>query len=1085
VESIAIIGIGCRFPGGVNCPEDFWHLLQQGTDAITEIPADRFNVDILYDPRPAMPGKVVTRHGGFVEHVDQFDPSFFSISPREAVYMDPQQRLLLEVAWEAFESAGVTRNQLAGSRTGVFIGMWTNDYEARMYEATSEIDLYMTTGGGRYSASGRLSYAFDLRGPSLTIDTHCSSSLVAVHLACQSLRSGESELALAGGVNLILQSHITIAYSRSMMLAPDGRCKFGDAGANGYVRSEGIGVILLKPLSQAQVDQDPIYAVILGSAVNNDGNSSGLLVSPSREGQEALLQEAYRNAGISPGYVQYIEAHGTGTSVGDAVELRALGAVLARDRSPDCPCIVGSVKTNIGHTEAAAGIAGLIKVVLCLTHRTIPSSLHFQTPNPHVPWKMLPLMIVQEQKALLSTAQPVVAGVNSFGLTGTNAHVVLQEAPQRALANHVPLACTTAPHLLPLSAHSPEALTALVQSYHKFVTGAVNERDPALYDLCYTASVGRTHHDYRLALVVHDLQELAACLEACLQGEARPGVCSGRTALHVQRKIVFVFPGQGSQWFGMGQQLLEREPVFRNAIERCEDAMRQFCDWSLREILAAENTPARMDHIDVIQPTLFAMQVALAALWRSWGIEPDNVVGHSMGEVAAAHVAGALNLEDAARVICCRSRLLRRISGQGAMAVVELSLEQAQEALHGCADRVSVAVSNSARSTVLSGDSTILADLLQKLESQGVFCRWVKVDVASHSPQTGPLCPDLLTALAGLRPGSASISMYSTVTGQAIDGLQLNAQYWVDNLRQPVLFSSALQRLLEDGSNTFIEISAHPLLVPDIQHGIRQLGSTGIVVPSLRRDEAEHAVMLESLGALYTCGHSIDWQRLYVHGGQHVRLPAYPWQRERFWLEEASATPGSSRNGDLGCSSLGLLSPAVATSPASADLVQPPDDDTMPIPKLPSAEPPMREALRATAPGRQRRSLLESHLQAQLAEVLKLTPSRIDVHKAMGTLGLDSLMGLEFRSRLEASLGLTLPATVIWNYPTIAVLTSHLAETMGISLAGPATAQTKAVPEHTEIKLTGHEEINLLLHTITQLSEEEVERLLHEKMQGS
>src|SRR5712692_5015321 len=488
-EPIAIIGIGCRFPGGANNPEAFWELLRRGVDAITEIPSDRFDIDAFYDPRPGTPGKIVARQGGFLEHLDLFDPYFFGISPREAACLDPQQRLLLEVAWEAFEDAGVVRDRLAGSRTGVFIGMWTNEYESCMYSASTDIDLYVTTGGGRYSASGRLSYVFDLQGPSVTVDTACSSSLVAAHLACRSLWSGESDLALAGGTNLILQPHITIGYSKSKMLSPEARCKFGDARANGYVRSEGVGVVLLKPLSQALVDKDPICAVILGSAVNNDGHSSGLLVAPSVQGQEVMLQEAYRNAGISSGRVQYVEAHGTGTSVGDLVELQALGAMLARDRPKEHPCIIGSVKTNIGHTEAASGIAGLIKVALCLKHRLIPPSLHFHEPNPNIPWQKLPLMVAQELMPLPVGSEPTIAGVNSFGVTGTNAHVVLQEAPKVSVTAQEGLAGANKVQLLPLSAHSSEALEALVRSYQTFVAAEDGRSFPSLHDLCYTASV--------------------------------------------------------------------------------------------------------------------------------------------------------------------------------------------------------------------------------------------------------------------------------------------------------------------------------------------------------------------------------------------------------------------------------------------------------------------------------------------------------------------------------------------------------------------------------------------------------------------
>ncbi|MGQ4806992.1 Mycocerosic acid synthase-like polyketide synthase [Candidatus Entotheonellaceae bacterium PAL068K] len=889
-EPIAIIGMGCRFPGAES-PEEFWQLLCHGVDAITEVPADRLDVDALYDPRPGTSGKIVARQGGFLQRLDQFDPAFFGISPREAAYMDPQQRLLLEVAWEAFEDAGVVPDRLAGRQTGVFIGMWTNDYEDRMYQASSDIDLYVTTGGGRYSASGRLSYVFDLQGPSVTVDTACSSSLVTVHLACQSLRRGESDLALAGGVNLILQPYITIGYSKSHMLSPDARCKFGDARANGYVRSEGVGVILLKPLSRALADSDPISALIVGSAVNNDGRSSGLLVAPSRQGQEAMLRQAYRSAGISPGKVCYIEAHGTGTSVGDPVELRALGTVLATDRSQERPCLIGSVKTNIGHTEAASGIAGLIKAALCLKHRMIPPSLHFQDPNPNIPWHDLPLLMSQELRPWPVEAAPAVAGVNSFGVTGTNAHVVLQEAPRTSGATPEAEPSGTTAHLLPLSAHSPEALDALVRAYQTHMAAEV-QGALSLRHLGYTASLRRTHHEHRLSLVVHSPDELADHLDAFVQGEVRPGMSTGRTQLGDSRKMVFVFSGQGSQWLGMGRQLFDQEPVFRESMERCEQALQPHVDWSVLTQLTADAAASQLHRIDVIQPTLFALQVSLAALWRAWGITPDAVVGHSMGEVAATHVAGALSLADAARIICRRSRLLGGASGQGAMAVVELSFEQAQEALKGYEDSVSIAVSNSARSTVLSGDPRALEALLQQFESQEVFCRWVKVDVASHSPQMDPLRAELLQALEGLKPTQAAVPMYSTVTGQSIDGRQLDAPYWVRNLRQPVLFATVIQRLLGDGHEMFMEISAHPILMPAVQQGLQEGGHAGTVLPSLRRDADERASLLASLGTLYTQGYAIDWSRLYASGGQCVRLPAYPWQRQRFWLDDTHTPRG-------------------------------------------------------------------------------------------------------------------------------------------------------------------------------------------------
>jgi acyl transferase domain-containing protein/acyl carrier protein len=881
---IAVVGVGCRFPGA-DGPVAFWQLLKDGVDAITDMPTGRFDLDALYDPRPRVPGKVVTRQGGFLRNLDQFDPDFFGISPREAHLIDPQQRLLLEACWEAFEDAGIPREVFAGTRTGVFVGMWTNEYEDCMYGASSDIDLYVTTGGGRYSASGRLSYVFDLQGPSLTVDTACSSSLVAVHLACQSLWRGESALALAGGVNLILQPHISIGYSRSGMLSPDARCKFADAGANGYVRSEGAGVVLLKPCAQAVADGDPIYALIRGTAVNNDGHSSGLLVAPSSRGQEVMLRDAYRSAGVRPGQVQYMEAHGTGTSVGDPVELEALGSVLSIDRPPDRPCLIGSVKTNIGHTEAASGIAGLIKVALCLKHRLVPPSLHVRELNPRIPWNDLPLVVARELQPWPPGPGPALAGVNSFGVTGTNAHIVLQEAPAAEVARGAE-AEDHRSRLLPLSARSPAALAA--------VAGAWRDRwrsaEASLPDLTYTAAVRRTHHEHRVAVVGRSTAELADGLDAFARGEPRPNVFASR-ATSAAPRVVFVFPGQGSQWLGMGRQVLQREPTFRAALDACDRAVREESGFSVLEELAADASRSRLDEIDVIQPTLFSIQVALAALWRSWGIEPAAMVGHSMGEVAAAHVAGVLGLEDAARVICRRSRLLRRARGRGAMAVVDLSLAQAGEAIAGYEDRLSVAVSNSSRSSVLSGDPAALDEVIAALEARDVFCRRVKVDVASHSPQMDALRADLIEALDGLHPRAGHLPLYSTVTGEVGEGAQMGAAYWARNLREPVLFSSAVGRLVRDGHSAFVEVSAHPILLPAIQQELQYLGHEGAVLPSLCRDreEGEEATLLESLGALYALGAAVDWKALHPAGGRCLPAPSYPWQRERFWYDGEGA----------------------------------------------------------------------------------------------------------------------------------------------------------------------------------------------------
>jgi acyl transferase domain-containing protein/NADPH:quinone reductase-like Zn-dependent oxidoreductase len=893
-EPVAIVGMGCRFPGATG-PAALWQMLSSGSDQIAPMPDRRLGLDGFYDPTPGAPGKYITREGGFLQNVELFDAAFFGISPREAVFVDPQQRLLLEITWEAFEDAGIVPSRLAGSEAGVFVGMWTNEYEDYVYGATADVDLYVTTGGGRHSASGRLAYIFDLRGPTLTLDTACSSSIVALHLACRSLASGESELAIAGGVNLILQPHISIGYSRSGMLSPRARCRFGDATADGYVRSEGAGVVVLKTLARAVADGDRIHAVVLGSAVNNDGRSSDLLVAPSVIGQQAMLREAYRAAGVSPGDVQYVEAHGTGTRVGDPVELQALSSVLSQGRAPERQCLVGSIKTNIGHAEAASGVAGLMKTVLAMQHGVIPASLHLEHPNANIPWSSMPMTVARERQAWPSSGQQKLAGVNSFGITGTNAHVVLAEAP---VARVTTAAAAAGPRVLLISAHTPAALRQLAGAYVEYLTQA---DQASLDDICTTAALRRTHHEHRATVVASTTAEAADHLQAFLAGETRAGLATAVAGPERAHKVVFIFPGQGSQWLGMARSLSASEPAFAEALRRCDTAVRHLTGWSVIDELHAPEAASRLTRIDVIQPVLFSVQVALAALWRSWGVEPTAVVGHSMGEIAAAHVAGALSIEDAASIICRRSELLRRTSGKGAMAVVELSLDEAAAAVAEFTDRLSVAVSNSARSTVISGEPAALETLLTNLERREIFCRRVKVDVASHSPQMDPLRADLLAAIQHVTPQAAPITFCSTVLSQPIAGTDLTAEYWVRNLREPVLFAGAIRRLLSEGHDTFIEISPHPLLVSAIEETAAENETPVVALPSMRRDEDERAIMRASAGALHCHGRSVAWERVLPSAsGRLADLPLFPWQRERFWFDAPRSSSGNRAvSGDL------------------------------------------------------------------------------------------------------------------------------------------------------------------------------------------
>ncbi len=887
-EPIAIVGIGCRFPGGATSPTAFWHMLCAGTDATRDVPPDRWDIDTFFDPDPARPGKVRVHRGGFLEQIDQFDAAFFGISPREADCLDPQQRLLLEIAWEAFEDAGILPEHVAGSQTGVFIGAFTLDYKILQFNAGNRelIDANTAAGSMMTMVSNRLSYTFDLRGPSLSVDTACSSSLVAVHLACQSLWRNECTLALAGGVNVMITPEYAIAESKGGFLAPDGRCKAFDARANGYARGEGAGIVVLKPLALAQTAGDSIYAVIRGTAANQDGHSNGITV-PRREAQEALMRTAYANAGVIPGQVQYVEAHGTGTPVGDPIEANALGTVLAEGRPAGNRCIIGSVKTNIGHLEAGAGIAGLIKATLCLRHRAIPPHLNLETPNPNIDFTQLPLRIPQRLEPWPEHEGPALAGVNSFGFGGTNAHVVLAEAPEPASV--VPVrAIVRGAELLPLSARSPEALHDLARSYQTLLADA-QETDQALYDLCATASLHRSQHNYRLALVADCCATLCDHLQAFLTGDTRPGMNEGHVLPGQPPKLVWVFTGMGPQWWAMGRQLLEEEPVFRNVILECDSLFSQYGDWSLLAELTAAETESRMHETQIAQPANFAIQVGLAALWQSWGITPDAVVGHSAGEVAAVYIAGVLTLEAATRVIFHRSRLQHRTTGQGQMVAVGVASDEAERLIAAYADRVSIAAINSPSSVTLAGDPQALAEIVPPLQEQNIFCRYLRVEVPYHSHYMEAIRADLMAELAFLNPVPATVPLYGAARGIRVDGSTLDATYWWENTRRPVLFAACVDALIEDGYTTFLEIGPHPVLAGAITECLAHRGKTGTIAPSIRRNENERATMLGSLGTLYTQGLPINWSALYGASQRRVPLPTYPWQRERYWLESEPA----------------------------------------------------------------------------------------------------------------------------------------------------------------------------------------------------
>ncbi|WP_329581526.1 acyltransferase domain-containing protein [Kitasatospora sp. NBC_01250] len=888
---IAIVGLGCRFPGadGVNA---LWNVLVNKVDAVTAIPAERFAVDDSYDPAPRLPGRTVSRHGGFVRDPFAFDAAFFGISPVEARAMDPQQRILLQVVWEALEAGGQRPNSLAGRQVGVFVGQATAEYNDEADRDEPDIrDLV----GSRLRAvtAGRISYALDARGPSIVLDTACSSSLVAVHTARQSLQLGECELAIAAGVNLILSPYDSIAYSQGGMASPGGACRFGDGGADGYVRSDGVAAVVLKRLPDALRDGDPVLALLHGSSVTSDGAASGLLLRPSVAGQVEMVREACRSAGISPAQLDYVEAHGTGTTVGDDVELRALAEAVTPGRPAGRPLLTGSVKTNLGHAEAAAGLAGLIKAVLIAQHGVIPASLHLERPHRLVAGPDAPLRVVTEARPLEPQGPEALIGVSSFGLSGTNAHVVIGAVPAdlRSAPGAVDGGAAQPqdqqpqePQLLVLSARSATALRRLAEHWADYLSpGGAGTAHP-LRALCATAALRRDAHPFRLWALGTSHQELAARLRALAAGEtiADGGLTEGAAGLPEQRQTVFVFPGQGSQWTGMGRALAAASPAFAATLERCEQLIHGQLGHGVRELITAEPGGDFPTGMATVQPALWATQVALTAALAERGVTPDLVIGHSMGEVAAARAAGALSEQDAAAVICRRSSLMDRQAGLGGMLVVELSADRARAAIADYGDRICVAAENAPTATVLAGEAAALAELARTLTERLVLCRQVQVAVASHSPHMDPLRPDLLAALDGLQPVEGTVPLVSTVRGERLLGPELDAEYWMANLRRPVRFTSTVAEVARAAESVFVEVGAHPLLVAAVEETLDAEQLAGGVVATLRRDQDGVLDLIRTVGRVFVAGGRVDWHCWYPDAPPVVTsLPAYPWDAMR------------------------------------------------------------------------------------------------------------------------------------------------------------------------------------------------------------
>ncbi|MFC1607330.1 SDR family NAD(P)-dependent oxidoreductase [Candidatus Latescibacterota bacterium] len=895
-EPIAIVGIGCRFPGKIYGPQSFWKALCEGRNSISEVPQERWNIQSYYDSNRDKSGKIYTKRGGFLENIERFDPQFFGISPREASNMDPQQRLLLETSWEALEDGGIPPETIAGEKVGVFVGLFMHDYE-NIHSGISEHTLFgphSATGLSATISANRLSYVFDCKGPSIIVDTACSSSLVATHLATQSLLNHESDIALAGGVNLLLRPEMTMVLCKGSFLSPDGHCKAFDASANGYVRSDGIAVVVLKRLSDAVRDNDPVYALIRGTSVNQDGKSEGLTV-PSSSSQIRVIRDALERAGKSPEDIQYVEAHGTGTAVGDPKEAGAIGTVFSTNRSAGNPCVIGSVKTNIGHTESAAGLAGLIKTSLMLKYGRIPRNLHFETPNPKIPFDELKLRVPTSLEEWPTNGDtPRVAGVNSFGFGGTNAHAVLES--YQALDNETG---TVAPvktrHidndndklcLVPLSAHTPEALKALAQSYVEFLAQDNAIEGLTLPDLGYTASQRRNCHTHRITVAARSFSDLSGNLTAFCEDERRTGLSVGKASQPTPSKPAFVFSGMGQQWLGMGRSLYATEPVFRKMIEACDKLFRTHTDeWSVIGELNADEQSSLMKETRVIQPCIFSVQAALAALWKSWGVVPETIIGHSVGEIAAMYTAGLLKLEDAVLLSFHRSRLQHTLTGKGTMLAVGLTEDDTQSVLDEIGARVSIAAINSTTSLTLAGEKKALEEIAQRLEEDDVFARFLKVDIPFHSPIMDEILDEFRDSLEGLDPQPGVCTVISTVTGKPVEGKDIDIEYWLRNVRQPVRFHDSVIELLNSGNNIIIEISAHPVLSPSIRECIAEAETSCEVLQTLRRGEPDDVMMYDALGKLFTTGYPVDWSIQYDGGNTCVRLPSYPWQGDNYWTE--------------------------------------------------------------------------------------------------------------------------------------------------------------------------------------------------------
>ncbi|MEG4207193.1 beta-ketoacyl synthase N-terminal-like domain-containing protein [Microcoleus sp. Pol7_A1] len=1057
-EPIAIIGMSCRFPGADD-PESFWKLLRSGTNSASTIPDERWNIKNYYDPDPTVPGKTPLRYGYFLKDIDQFDADFFRISPREAGAIDPQHRLLLEVSWEALERAGHVPDRLAGSSTGVFIGLTCEDYndviQKRPPELNKQHELFFVTGVKSYAASGRISYTWGLTGPAMTIDTACSSSSVAIHQACTSLRQHECEMALAGGVNLILDPTVHVYTYKGRILTLDNHCKVFDASADGYVRAEGCGIVVLKRLSEALADRDNILAVIRGSGVNQDGASYSFS-APNGQSQQALLNRVLTQTKIHPSEVSYFEAHGTGTAVGDATELTTIEQVFGLYHSKELPIMVGSCKANIGHPEPASGIASLIKLVLSLQNQEIAPQINIREINPCLDWEKSAVKI-PTQIASWPESKPHIAALNCFGISGTNSCMLVQEAPE---LKPVFSEWKRPEHILVISAKSSIALKQLAERYRQHLT--VN-REQLLADICFTANTGRLHLNHRLSIVGASLEEMEAKLRAFERGEEAVDCKSGEINNAETPKIAFLFTGQGSQYVEMGRQLYETQPTFRKTLEQCDRILQPYLEKSLLEVIYPQSgTNSPLDETAYTQPALFAIEYALYCLWQSWGITPAVVMGHSVGEYVAACVAGVFSLEDGLKLIAARGKLMQQLPKRGIMVSLMASQERVFAAIEEYRGKVSIAAINGPKSTVISGEEEAVKVVSAKLEAEGIKIKQLQVSHAFHSPLMEPMIADFFKVANEISYSPPKINMVSNLTGEAIANDIATSEYWCRHILSPVNFLAGINSLYSLGYEVFLECGAKSILLGMARQCLPE--GFGTWLPSLRPGQADWQILLQTLGQLYVSGVKVNWSGFDSDYPRYrVVLPTYAFQRQRYWLEtendnshiipsEQLVTQKKPKelNSNKGKKMLSiklvklleqqrqeLINLLLEETEAEFDvretnsqingaqnLTESNGSKGERYPGMVMQQPNILQLLKVS--NSDRPFILSNYLQSQVAKILGVPQIQLSVNYTLTELGLESLSAMELREKVKQQLGIDVQVKQLLGDISITHLTALL-----------------------------------------------------------